>query len=315
MLTAPERSRVDAAGIGLYETLHRDSIDEVTRDVRQRGVGAILLSVNCCHSGTGVPVAARVASIVRDFPRVTAVALLTAADRHAPAALLSLGRSGIRTLIDARVPEGWSVLRDVLSRRVDRASDVESVATSRLRHDLRDAPPDCQRFFTALFTAPAQFTTVRDLSYALEVTPTTLVSRFARKGLPSPKAYLVTARLTRAAALLEDPAASIATVAAHLEYSSSQSFGRHLQLRLQLTPSAFRRIFDGERMLEHFRNTLVLGFLPALRTFSPLAPPVITPASANGVTARAGALAMARGPSAVAGRSAHVPAGPLAAVR
>lgn len=288
MLTAPERSRVDAVGVGLYETLHRDSIDEVTRDVRHRGVGAILVSVKCCLTGIGVPVTARVASIVRDYPRVTAVALLTDADGHAPAALLSLGRSGIRTLIDARVPSGWSALRDVLSRRVDRASDVESAATTRLAGDLRDAPWDCQRFFTALFTAPAGFTTVRALSYALEVTPTTLVSRFARRGLPSPKAYLATARLTRAAALLEDPAASIATVATHLEYSSPQSFGRHLQLRLQLTPSAFRKVFDGERMLEYFRTTLVLGFLPALRTFSPLAPPAITPASANGVVPRGG---------------------------
>jgi AraC-like DNA-binding protein len=289
MLTAPERSRVDAVGVGLYDTLHRDSIDEVTRDVRHRGVGAILVSVKCCHTGTGVPVTARVASIVRDYPRVTAVALLTEADRHAPAALLSLGRSGIRTLIDARVPAGWSALRDVLSRRVDRASDVQSAATTRLASDLRDAPWDCQRFFTALFTAPAEFTTVRALSYALEVTPTTLVSRFARKGLPSPKVYLATARLTRAAALLEDRGASIATVATHLEYSSPQSFGRHLRLRLQLTPSAFRKAFDGERMLEYFRTSLVLAFLPALRTFSPLAPPVITPASVNGDGARNGA--------------------------
>jgi len=56
MLTAPERSRVDAVGVGLYETLHRDSIDEVTRDVRHRGVGAILVSVKCCLTGIGVPV-------------------------------------------------------------------------------------------------------------------------------------------------------------------------------------------------------------------------------------------------------------------
>jgi hypothetical protein len=39
-------------------------------------------------------------------------------------------------------------------------------------------------------------------------------------------------------------------------------------------------------MLEYFRTTLVLGFLPALRTFSPLAPPAITPASANGIVPR-----------------------------
>lgn len=280
MLTASERSRVDAVGTGLYDTVHRDSIEDVTRDVRHRGVGAILVSVKCCVSADAVRVTSRVASIVRDFPHVTAVALLTDADGCAPAAVLSLGRSGIRTLIDARMPAGWSALREVLARRVDRASDVESVATTRLSHDLRDAPPDCQRFFAALFSAPTEFTTVRALAHALEVTPTTLVSRFARKRLPSPKAYLATARLTRAAAMLEDPAASVAAVAALLEYSSPQSFGRHLQLRLQLTPSAFRKSFDGEGMLEHFRRTLVLGFLPALRTFSPLTPPAIKPVSA-----------------------------------
>ena len=84
MLTAPERSRVDAAGIGLYETLHRDSIDEVTRDVRaprgrrDPGVGQVLPD----WTGAARVVTTRVASIVRDFPRVTAVALLTDADRH-----------------------------------------------------------------------------------------------------------------------------------------------------------------------------------------------------------------------------------------
>lgn len=278
MLTAPERSRVDAVGTGLYETIHRDSMDEVTRDVRDRGVGAIVVSVACCRAADAGRVTSRIASIVRDFPRVTAVALLTDADAVALAAVLSLGRSGVRTLIDARVPAGWHALRDVLARRVDRASPVESVATSRLSHDLRDAPADCQRFFFSLFAVPSEFTTVRALARALEVTPTTLVSRFARKRLPSPKAYLAMARLTRAAALLEDPAASVAAVATHLEYSSPQSFGRHLRLRLQLTPSAFRKSFDGERMLEHFRRTLVLGYLPTLRMFSPLSPPTIKPA-------------------------------------
>src|ERR1700689_3797094 len=91
ILTAPERSRVDAVGVGLYDTLHRDSIDEVTRDVRHRGVGAILVSVKCRPGGGGVPAPPRVGAFVRNYPRGRAVALLTEADRHAPAALLSLG--------------------------------------------------------------------------------------------------------------------------------------------------------------------------------------------------------------------------------
>jgi AraC-like DNA-binding protein len=275
MLTTRERSRVDAVGVGLYEAVHRDSIEEVTRDVRDGGVGAIVVSVARCLPGDAGRVTSRVASIVRDFPRVTAVALLTDTDGHAPAAVLSLGRSGIRTLIDARVPAGWHALREILTRRADRASTVEDLATTRLSQDLRGAPADCQRFFMALFSAPAALTTVRAFARALDVTPTTLVSRFARKRLPSPKAYLATARLTRAAALLEDSSASIATVAMHLDYSSPQSFGRHLRLRLHLTPTAFRKSFDGERMVEHFRRTLVLAYLPALRTFNPLVPPAL----------------------------------------
>jgi AraC-like DNA-binding protein len=275
MLTAAERLRVDAAGTGLYCAVHRDSIDDVVRDVRDRRARAVVVSVARCGPPDASRVAARIASIVRDYPRVMAVALLTDADGPAPAAVLSLGRSGIRTLIDARHPEGWAALREVLAPRGDVVSELEGAAVSRLSDDLRGAPTDCVRFFAVLFTVPPAVTTVRTLAGALDVGPTTLVSRFARRGLPSPKCYLAMARLTRAAALFEDPATSVASVAIALEYSSPQSFGRHLRLRLALTPRVFRRAFDGAAMLDHFRRGLVLPHLPALRAFSPLAPPAL----------------------------------------
>src|SRR5215207_2724578 len=91
MLTADERLRVDAAGQGLYWTMHRDTLDDVIRDVRERGASAVVVSVARCTQRD----AARVATMVREFPRVPAVALLTAVDPGTPQAVLSLGRSGV----------------------------------------------------------------------------------------------------------------------------------------------------------------------------------------------------------------------------
>ena len=111
MLTPAERHRVDAAGEGLYHTLHRDSIHDVVRDVRENRAAAILVSVARVDAG----VAPHVASVIRQFPTIPALALLTHLERSTPFAVLSLGRSGIERLIDARSPDGWRCLRDALA--------------------------------------------------------------------------------------------------------------------------------------------------------------------------------------------------------
>jgi hypothetical protein len=73
MLTPDERMRVDAAGMGLYHAMHRETLEDVIRDVRERGAAAVVMSVACC-SARELP---RLARMVREFPRVPAVALLT----------------------------------------------------------------------------------------------------------------------------------------------------------------------------------------------------------------------------------------------
>src|SRR3954471_801618 len=40
VLTPAERIRVDAAGEGLYRSIHRDSVDDVVRDVREARAAA-----------------------------------------------------------------------------------------------------------------------------------------------------------------------------------------------------------------------------------------------------------------------------------
>jgi AraC-like DNA-binding protein len=262
-----ERPRVDAAGEGLYRALHRDSLDDAMHDLKAHRVRAVVISVACCSG----PEASKVARLVREFPRVPAVALLTQLDPSTPQDVLYLGQSGLRTLIDVRTARGWRELREALVS--DRGASIERMALGNLALDLVGVPADCWRFFEALFSAGARITTVRTLAGHLQVLPSTLMSRFFRARLPAPKRYLATARLVRAAHLFENPGLSVASVANVLDYSSPQSFGRHVRTMLQVTAVDFRRRYTGQKMLDHFRGELVTPYLPTLRVFTPLTPP------------------------------------------
>ena len=274
MLTPTERLRVDAAGEGLYQALHRDSVDDIVRDLKERGAAAVLMSVARCsqHDAT-----TRLARMVREFPRIPAVALLAEVDAQTPQTVLTLGRSGVHTLIDVRQATGWRELRNVLM--ADRSTEIQRLALAQLTTDLTGAPSDCWKFFEMLFRCSPQVSTVRMLAQRLEVLPSTLMSRFFRARLPAPKRYLAMARLTRAASLFENPGLSVANVANHLDYSSPQSFGRHIRTVLRITAVEFRQRYDGEGMLHRFREELVLPYLPVLRMLTPLsAPPGWLPA-------------------------------------
>lgn len=172
------------------------------------------------------------------------------------------------TFVDAREAKGWRELRQLVAS--DRSDAIERVALSRIRSDLEDAPSDVLRFFEAIFLATPRVSTVRQLARSLGVVPSTFMSRFFRAGLPAPKRYLACARLVRAARLFENPGLSIAHVANHLEYSSPQSFSRHVSTLLHMGAVDFRRRFDGLGMLDHMRDSLVLPHLDAWRTFEPM---------------------------------------------
>lgn len=267
VLLPPERARVDAAGEGLYCTLHRDSLDDAMHDLKAHRAHAVVISVACCNGQQ----AAKVAQLVREFPRVPAVALLTQVDLSTPRDMLYLGRSGLQTLIDVRTGRGWRELREALV--ADRGASVERLALGQLALDLVGVPADCWRFFEALFGPNARITTVRTLAAHLQVLPSTLMSRFFRARLPAPKRYLATARLIRAAHLFENPGLSVASVANVLDYSSPQSFGRHVRTMLRVTAVDFRRKYTGQRMLDRFREDLIIPYLSTLRVFAPLTPP------------------------------------------
>ena len=267
MLTPAERARVDAAGEGSFQAVHRDSVAELVQDLKTNRVSAVLVSVTRCDQGAR----AGVAALVREFPRVPTVALLTQLDRSTPNAMLSLGSTGVRQVVDVREAEGWRELRNYLLAA--RGEDIQRQALAQLALDLSGVPHDCWRFFEALFLAPPRVVTVRMLAARLDVLPSTMMSRFYRARIPAPKQYLACARLVRAARLFENPGFSVANVANHLEYSSPQSFGRHVRMIMGVTAVQFRERFDGEGMIHHFRASLIHPHLDRLRMLRPLNPP------------------------------------------
>jgi len=263
ILTPGERQRVDAAAEGLYSALHRESFEEVLADLRERRAGAVLISI----ARYGLHSSARMAAMVREFPRVPAMALLTETHYTTPQNLLSLGQLGVRILIDARQPSGWQTLREILA--AERSNDLQRTALGQLSGDLAGAPADCWRFFELLFSNSPQIHNVRQMAKQMNILPSTLMSRFFRAQLPPPKRYLSLARLIRAAKLFENPGLSVASVANYLNYSSPQSFGRHVRTVMKMSPVVFRETYDGTGMLQYFRSELVLPHAEILKSFRP----------------------------------------------
>jgi AraC-like DNA-binding protein len=207
--------------------------------------------------------------MVREFPRIPAVALLTETQSSTPHSTLALGQLGIRTLVDARLPAGWQTLRNLLASQG--STDLQRSALAQIGLDLPGVSKDCWRFFEVLFDVSPRISTVRQLARHLNILPSTLMSRFFRAKLPAPKRYLSLARLIRAARLFENPGLSVARVANHLDYSSPQSFGRHVRTMMKMSPVKFRGTYDGQGMLQFFRTELVLPYADVLCNFRPSA--------------------------------------------
>lgn len=263
VLLPVERARVDAAGSGCFSVVHRESIPDAVRIVRERPVDAVLVSVHRC-----VPEHVEaLGHLVREFPGIPTVALVSQHDPNATEMLLRLGASGIRQVVDVTSPTGWSRLRQIVGQPATRA--VARIQGPILE-TLIDAPPDARLFLEALIRLAPDTPTVTTLAQRLYVRPSTLMSRFARAGLPSPKNYLAAIRLLHAAYLFEAAGLSVADVAYRLEYSSPQSLGRHLRAMLGLTALEFRRRFPFPLALQRFVDVMLTPYLPIWRTFHPV---------------------------------------------
>ena len=263
VLLPAERPKVEAAGHGCFTLLHRDSVPEAVRAVRERPVDGILLSVHRCPPNA----VQEVRRLVHDFPGIPTVALVSTHDAASSETLLQLGATGLRQVVDVTGPTGWQRLRQLMAAPVTRAA---ARIQGPLVGALGEAPADLRFFFEMLVRLAPDITTVRALCRACEVRPSTLMSRFSRAGLPSPKSYLASVRLLHAAHLLEAPGRSIADVAYRLEYSSPQSFGRHVRAMLGITSLEFRRRVPFPAALGRFLELMIIPYGGVWPVFHPL---------------------------------------------
>lgn len=264
LLPPAERQRFDAVGDGCFVSVHAESCREVLTAARRRRVDAVVLSVHRCD-GEELPVVAR---LVREFPAIPAVAMLSRHDRHATETLLRLGASGVRAAVDCTEPGGWRRLRDLVGHP---ASPVAARILQRLIPALGDdVPEDARLFFEAMTRLAPAIRTVRGLARHLRLPASTLMSRFLRAQLPSPKTYLAAMRLIHAAYLFRNPGLSVADVAYRLDFSSPQSFSRHLKAMLGVTAGEYRRRFPFDVALTRYVDLLIAPYRETLRAFRPL---------------------------------------------
>lgn len=263
VLLPAERPKVEAAGNGCFTVVHRDSIPDAVRAVRERSVDALLLSVHRCEPAE----TDSIRQVLTSFPGLPTVALISRPDPSASEVLLRLGASGVREVIDVTAPAAWTRLRQLL---LEPASRPAARILGPLLARLPELPGDTRVFLEVMVRLAPHTPTVRGVARVLEVQPSTLMSRFARASLPSAKRYLAAVRLLYAAQMMESTGLSIADVAYRLECSSPQSFSRHVRSLLGITCSEFRRRFSFETALERFLEVMIDPYARIWAGFRPL---------------------------------------------
>ena len=264
VLRPEERNRVEAASGGWFSLVHRDSIPDAIRAVRERPVDAILVSVHRCHDQSPD----LLGRLIQGFPGIPTVALVSSHDAAGSETLLHLGANGVRQVIDVTGPEGWHRLRQVLGEPATR--DTARIQGPVLAA-LGGVTAGTRLFFEVLIRLAPGLATARELTDQLGVRCTTLMSRFSRAGLPSPKSYLAAVRLVHATLLFDRPGYTVSDVAYRLDYSSPQSFGRHVRALLGITSSELRRRFPFEVALTRFIDLMLKPYGEVWPTFRPLA--------------------------------------------
>ncbi len=265
LLSSPERPRLEAAGEGCFTALHVDSLRDALTTARRRRVDALVVSVHHCPG----PELAGLARFVREFPAIPAVALVSRHDGVASDTLLQLGANGVRVSVDCTEPGGWRKLRDIVGHP---ASPAVAAILARVLPALDPEAGEARLFFDVLTRLAPVLPSGRALARHLQIAPTTLTSRFGRAGLPSPKQYLSAVRLLHAAYLFQTPGLAVADVVYRLDYSSPQSFSRHVKARLGVTAAGFRDDVPFDLAVGRFVVALILPYQDVLRGFHPLTP-------------------------------------------
>lgn len=263
MIEPALRNSIDGATENSFSNVHVGSVREAAQAVQSHAARAILVSPTIVRNEPLTDLA----RLVLKSPGVTPVAVIGTSEPVSATELLDLGACGVRQIVDLNARCGWDQLRGILDNTGGEAA-VRILAS--LLPLLEDATDETKHFFATLVRVAPSFGTVRKVATVFRVSPSTLMSRFFRAKLPAPKAYLAMTRLLYAAAFFETQALSIVDVANALEFSSPQSFGRHIRMLLGLSAGEFRREVSLDVGLHHFADKLVLPFRETFRTFTPI---------------------------------------------
>jgi AraC-like DNA-binding protein len=182
--------------------------------------------------------------------------------------LLAMGRYGIRDVVDVSTGEGLRRLRSLIQQP---EWAVAARINEALRGPLQTTTDEMRYFMSRLVQLAPSTTSLRTVASKAGILRSSLNSRFLRARLPSPKQYLTSIRLLFAAGILENQTVSIADAAYRLNYSSPQSFGRHVREQLGLHGTEFRQRYGFPELAAHATFQLIDQHEHALRSFRPIA--------------------------------------------
>jgi AraC-like DNA-binding protein len=266
LATPRERQQIDAAAVDCVRATHRNSLAEVAKDFASASAeGAVISTRNITAESVS-----SVAGLVRGFPTRTVVGLIgETTDADAIAAALLFGRAGIQDIADIRNAQGWRAFRNVFNCANEPDAFMRE-ALGRVLESIESTERSAglTKFFRLVFSPSV--TSAKEVAVKLGVLPSTLMSRFFRAGLPSPKRYVAAARLVWAAYLGESNAMSVAAIANRLSASSPQSFHRSVRTLMKMSATEFRHEFTGAQMLEVFQSELITPHRAKLIGFDPL---------------------------------------------
>ena len=269
LASARERQQIDAGAVECVRSTHRNAIAEIASDFADGSADGALISAALIRPD-GL---SALRGLVHGYPTQIVVGLIgEVSESMALAAAVLFGQAGIRAIIDVRTAQGWREFRNVFdcSSQPDQfIREAFSLVLADIGETEELSSDGRNEFFRLVFSP--RVTSAKELAGRLGVHPSTLMSRFFRAELPSPKQYVAYGRLVWAAYLAESPAMSIAAIANRLNASSPQSFHRTVRTIMGTSAARFREQYTGARMLGTFRARLVTPYRERLRAFDPTA--------------------------------------------
>jgi AraC-like DNA-binding protein len=256
------RSRLALALDTAVPPYHARSVGEALAVVRERPVQAVLLGQSSL-SPESLPAVGKLAGACAGL-----LILVMAGSVAQPSdTLLTLGRYGVRDVVDVSTREGLVRLRSLVGQP---EWELARRIISAFRAPLDAATNEMREYLTKLIQWAPTMPASRRIAAAMGVRDSSFNSRFFRAGLPSPKQYLATIRLLFAAGVLENRSLSIADTANRLNYSSPQSFIRHLRTMLGMHGKEFREKCPFDALSAHARFRLLETHAHTLKWFRPL---------------------------------------------